>query len=62
MILRRSGIQKILNFLKCHQIFLPYDMEYTLPPDIRLYTVLEDIVSTQPRAPTDNGAPNYLEN
>lgn len=61
MILRRSGIKKILNFIKGHQIFLPYDMEYTLPPGIKIYTVLNDVVSTQPRAPTDNGAPNYKE-
>jgi GR25 family glycosyltransferase involved in LPS biosynthesis len=59
MILRRSGIKKILNFLKCYQIFLPYDMEYTQPPNIRLFTVREDIVSTVPSAPSDNGAPNY---
>lgn len=59
MIVRKSGMKKILDFLKFYEIFLPYDMEYTLPPDIRLYTVLEDVVSTQPQAPTDNGAPNY---
>ncbi len=59
MIIRRSGMKKILNFIKLHQVFLPYDMEYTLPPNIRLYTVREDIVSTQPQAPTDNGSPNY---
>ncbi len=59
MILRRSGIKKILNFLKCYQIFLPYDMEYTQPANIRLFATREDVVSTQPRAPSDNGAPNY---
>lgn len=62
MILRRSGIKKILNFFKCYQIFLPYDMEYTQPANIRLFAVKEDIVSTQPRAPSDNGAPNYILN
>jgi GR25 family glycosyltransferase involved in LPS biosynthesis len=59
MILKRSGIKKILNFLKCYQIFLPYDMEYTLPTGIRIFTVLEDIVSTQPKALSDNAAPNF---
>jgi len=59
MILRRSGMEKILGFLKAHQVFLPYDMDMTLPNGIRLFTVVEDVVSTQPRAPTDNGAPNY---
>lgn len=60
MILRRSGIKKILNFFKCYQIFLPYDMEYTQPENIRLFSVKQDIVSTQPNAASDNGAPNYL--
>jgi GR25 family glycosyltransferase involved in LPS biosynthesis len=59
MILRRSGIRKILSFLKCYQVFLPYDMEYTQPAGIKLFTVLEDIVSTQPRAASDNGSPNF---
>jgi GR25 family glycosyltransferase involved in LPS biosynthesis len=59
MIVRRSGMKKILNFFKRYQIFLPYDMEYTQPNDIHLYTVLDDIVTTQFDAPTDNGFPNY---
>ncbi|HSX11404.1 MAG TPA: glycosyltransferase family 25 protein [Chlamydiales bacterium] len=62
MILRRSGIKKILTFLKCYQIFLPYDMEYTQPATIRLFAVKNDVVSTQPRASSDNGAPNYSIN
>lgn len=60
MIVRRSGIKKILNFLKCYQIFLPFDMEYTLPANIRLFCLKGDIVSTLPRALSDNGAPNYM--
>jgi len=58
MIVRRSGMEKMLNFIK-QGIFLPYDMEYTLPEGIRMYTVRDDIVSTQPNASSDNGAPNY---
>ncbi len=61
MILRRSGIRKILFFLKCHNLFLPYDLEYTQPNNMRLFTVLDDIVSTKPQAATDNGEPNYLK-
>lgn len=60
MLLTRSGIKKILNFIKEHQIFLPYDMEYYLPPGIRLYTTQEDIVSNLPKAISDNGGANYL--
>lgn len=59
MIIRRSGMEKILNFVKAHGIFLPYDMDYFLPPSMHLYTVLDDVVSTNPRALSDNGTPTY---
>ncbi len=59
MIVRRSGMKKILNFIKNYHVFLPYDMEYTLPSNIRLYSLIDDVVSTLPRAASDNGAPNY---
>jgi GR25 family glycosyltransferase involved in LPS biosynthesis len=62
MILRRSGMEKILNHYKNYGIFLPYDMEYTMPNTIRLFAVIDDIVSTQPMAPTDNGRPDYKKN
>lgn len=58
-IIRRSGIEKILNFLKKRKFFLPYDMEYTLPKDIKLYTVTKDIVSHLTGGLTDNGIPGY---
>lgn len=61
MIVRRSGMKKMLDLLE-NGIFLPYDMEYTLPDNIHMYTVREDIVSTQPNALSDNGAPNYKHN
>jgi GR25 family glycosyltransferase involved in LPS biosynthesis len=54
MIIRRSGMKKILDFVNAYKIFLPYDLDYILPDDIRLYTVVEDIVSTQPQAISDN--------
>lgn len=60
MIFRRSGIKKVLQFLKTYQIFLPYDMEVNLPPGIKLFSLQEDFVSTQPRAISDNGFPNFL--
>jgi GR25 family glycosyltransferase involved in LPS biosynthesis len=59
LILRRSGIQKLLRFFYAHQIFFPYDMEYILPKGIQLYTVTEDVVSNLPKAASDNGGPNY---
>lgn len=62
MIIRRSGMKKILDFYKEHNLFLPYDMEYYFPQNILFYTVMSDVVSTQPRAFSDNGSPNYLKN
>lgn len=59
MILRRSGIKKILDFCKRYSIFLPYDMEYYLPPGIKMYSLQRDVVSNQLKALSDNGAPNY---
>jgi len=60
MIIRRSGMRKILDFIKMHQIFLPYDMDYFLPNNIQMYRVREDIVSHQIHAISDNGGANYL--
>jgi GR25 family glycosyltransferase involved in LPS biosynthesis len=59
MIVRRSGMRKILEFIKNYQIFLPYDMEYTQPDDIRLFTVQNAVVSTKINSASDNGGPNY---
>ncbi len=59
MIVRRSGMEKLLKFFKNYQIFLPFDIDFTQPNDIRLYTVLDDIVIPWSDAPTDNGNPNY---
>lgn len=61
MIVRRSGMKKILDFFKDRSFFLPFDMEYTLPEHIHLFSLKYDVVSTMTRALSDNGAPNYLE-
>lgn len=58
MIIRRSGIMKILEFIKKYKIFLPYDLDYNKPADIKMFTVLEDVVSTLPHASSDNNFPN----
>ena len=60
MIIRRSGIQKLLQFYQTHAVFLPYDLDFIYPRHIKLYTVLNDIVSNLPMALSDNGGPNYL--
>lgn len=59
MIVRRSGMWKILSFIKQYKIFLPYDMEFYLPENVRMYTVRRDVVTTYQNALSDNGAPRY---
>jgi len=59
MIVRRPAMKKILNFIDQYRIFLPYDMEFYLPDSIKLYALLDDVVSTLPQAISDNGAPGY---
>lgn len=60
MIVRRSGMEKILNYFKKNGIFIPYDMDVWLNPDLKMYCVTKDIVSHRAHAPTDNSNPNYL--
>jgi len=60
MIIRRSGIKKLLDYFFKYRVFLPYDMDFFMSDDIRLYTVIDDIVSTQPQAISDNRSPAYL--
>lgn len=60
MIVSRAGMQKILDFMKTYKIFLPYDMEFYLAPNIRIFAAKDDIVSTIIKSPSDNGGPNYL--
>ncbi|MFA6526943.1 MAG: glycosyltransferase family 25 protein [Candidatus Babeliales bacterium] len=59
MIVSRAGMKKLLDFFRRYNIFLPYDMEFYLPNDMQLYSVTEDIVSTTPNSPSDNGGPGY---
>lgn len=60
MIVRRSGMKKLLQFFNAHQIFLPYDLEFILPRGIKLFSVLDDVVTNLSKALSDNGGPNYL--
>jgi GR25 family glycosyltransferase involved in LPS biosynthesis len=45
LIIRRSGMKKILDFYFKHQIFLPYDHELGFIPGLRQYVVRDNIVS-----------------
>jgi len=57
MIIRRSGIQKLLNYSLEHMIFLPYDMDNYLAPNLSRYCFAFDIVSNMNNAISDNGVP-----
>jgi GR25 family glycosyltransferase involved in LPS biosynthesis len=59
MILRRSAMEKILHHFKSYGIFLPYDMDFWLVPNLKMISVTRDIVSHAPGAATDNNYPNY---
>lgn len=57
MIIRRSGIRKLLNFYRQYSVFLPYDMDYILPPNINLFALNYDLISQLTHAISDNGTP-----
>lgn len=63
MIMRRSGVKKILEFIKSYRVFFPYDMDLILPydqnSDMNLYTVFDDVISNQVDSVSDNGGPSY---
>ena len=59
MIIRRSGIKKLLDFAFEHEVFLPYDMDNYLAPGIVRYSFTSDIVSNMLNALSDNGIPAY---
>jgi GR25 family glycosyltransferase involved in LPS biosynthesis len=59
MIIRRSGIEKLLKFSREHKIFLPYDLENYLPEGIARYSLTYDLVTNLLGALTDNGIRGY---
>ncbi len=60
MIVRRSGMKKILDYYKKYKVYFPYDIEYFLVPGINLYALNRDIVTNIVGAESDNGQPDYL--
>ena len=60
MIIRRSGMEKILRFYKTYGIFQPYDLDLWLDPTLKMFIVNRDIVSQRQGAITDNNKPHYL--
>lgn len=61
MIIRRSGMKKLLQFFKAHHIYLPYDMDMIYPPGMIFFAVMEDVVANLPKGISDVGAPFYLD-
>lgn len=61
MILRRSGMKKILDYYKAYKLFFPYDMEYFFAPNLNRYACKRDIVTTISGGISDNGNPTYTE-
>ncbi|MCX6990628.1 MAG: glycosyltransferase family 25 protein [Chlamydiae bacterium] len=53
MIIRRSGMKKILDFEKERHIFIPYDHEIALVPDIRMYNLRYDVVTNDTLSESD---------
>ncbi len=45
MLIRRSGMQKILNFAKEKRVFLPYDLEIAMIPDLKMFSLQSDVVT-----------------
>lgn len=60
MIIRRSGIIKLLDFWKTRNIFLPCDLENYLPPGIQRYGLTFDLVTNMLNSLSDIGKPGYL--
>ncbi len=61
MIIRRSGVRKLLQFFKAHQLYSPYDMDMIYVKGIKMFTVREDIIGNLPHALSDVGGPYYLD-
>lgn len=59
MIIRRSGMKKILDHFCSYGVYLPYDMDFWLIPDLKMYCINRDIVSHRAQALSDNNKPRY---
>lgn len=45
MVISRSGMKKILEFEKRHRLFIPYDHELAIVPDIQMFSLRYDLVT-----------------
>lgn len=60
MIIRRSGIKKLLDHLQKNRLFLPIDHEIAFASGISLYMLSYPVVTYNPGADTDIQKPNPL--
>lgn len=58
LVLRRSGLKKILDFIKGHGIYVPYDHELALAPGMKLYCLRENLV-TYKKSSSDTENKNF---
>jgi GR25 family glycosyltransferase involved in LPS biosynthesis len=61
MVIRRGGIQKLLDYFKTNKLFFPYDMEYHFPTEIKRYASTYDIVTNIGGGASDNAQPTYAQ-
>jgi GR25 family glycosyltransferase involved in LPS biosynthesis len=58
-ILRRTGMKKILDFVKSQGLFLPFDTELPCVPDLQLYNLRYDVVHGRDRKYSDTWNKNF---
>lgn len=59
MIIRRSGIIKLLEYAKKHKVYLPYDLDNYLAPGLNRYAVRYEIVTNMLHSLSDIGSAFY---
>lgn len=59
MIVKRSGVKKILDFYQKYKAFLPFDMDFWLTGEMNMYSLSYDLISHRANSPSDNGYPTY---
>lgn len=59
MVIKRSGMKKLLDFFKTYKIYFPYDIDYFFVPGINFYACNRDIVTNIAGGESDNGKPSY---
>ena len=58
MIWTKRGMKKLLDYYRTCKIFVPYDLDLVLVPDIRIYSTIEDVVTNKLESQSDLGSIN----